>query len=129
MSSRSTQTAVAAGSVLIEINPFVDALADVVVTDIVGNVITTKDMSSFLFPNTFLWLNGDPNQCCVLGFHSFDYELGDASGNLPRFYVMNYSSWISPGLFGDAFTDVTALSHEIARPTTIPLSASTASTI
>ena len=28
---------------------------------------------------------------------------------------MNYSSWISPGLFGPTFTDVTALSHELSE--------------
>ncbi len=34
---------------------------------------------------------------------------------------MNYSSWISPGLFGAAFTDITALSHEIAETYNDPL--------
>jgi hypothetical protein len=68
-----------------------------------------------LFPNAFLFFNGDPNQCCVLGFHSFDFGPGDASnGNLLKFFVLNYSAWISPGLFG-GFTDITALSHEIAE--------------
>jgi hypothetical protein len=28
---------------------------------------------------------------------------------------MNYSSWISPGLFGGGFEDITALSHEVAE--------------
>jgi hypothetical protein len=78
--------------------------------------MTTKDMTTFLFPNVFLYQNNDPAQCCILGYHSFDSEPGDASnGNLPRFYVMNYSSWITPGLFGPDFADVTALSHEIAE--------------
>jgi len=78
--------------------------------------ITTKDISTFLFPNTYLYF-GSPNQdCCVLGFHSYDFEPGDASnGNKERRYVVNYSSWISPGLFGSGFQDVTALSHEIAE--------------
>jgi hypothetical protein len=30
-------------------------------------------------------------------------------------WVLNYSSWISPELFGPTFVDVTALSHEIAE--------------
>jgi hypothetical protein len=81
-----------------------------------NGAINTKSISTFLFPNTFLYFNGDPSNCCVLGFHSFDYEPGAASsGGLPRAYVMNYSSWISPGLFGDAFTDVTGLSHEMSE--------------
>jgi hypothetical protein len=90
----------------------------------VAGDMTTKDISTFLFPNVYLYeTNG---LCCVLGYHSFDYEAGDASnGNQPRFYVMNYSSWISPGIFADptcsttdpenCFQDVTAHSHEIAE--------------
>lgn len=84
-------------------------------SEVAGDV-TTKDISTFLFPNAYLFFNGDPSQCCVLGFHSFDFESGDASnGNRLKFYVMNYSSWISPGLFGGGFQDVTAHSHEIAE--------------
>jgi hypothetical protein len=81
----------------------------------VAGDITTKDISTFLFPNTYLYVNNNPNDCCILGYHSFDFELGDASnGDQLRFYVMNYSSWISPGLFGE-FQDITALSHEMAE--------------
>lgn len=81
----------------------------------VAGDITTKDISTFVFPDTYLYL-GNPNDCCVLGYHSFDEELGDASnGNRLRFYVLNYSSWITPGLFGGGFQDVTAHSHEIAE--------------
>jgi hypothetical protein len=77
--------------------------------------MTTHDMSTFLFPNTFLYA-GSPSNCCILGFHSYDFEPGDAANwNRERRYVMNYSSWISPGLFGPTFEDVTALSHEIAE--------------
>lgn len=77
--------------------------------------MTPQDVTTLLFPNTYLF-DGSPNNCCVLGFHSFDYEPGvPENGNKDRFYVMNYSSWISPGLFGDAFTDVTAVSHEVAE--------------
>ena len=86
--------------------------------------ITTKDISTFLFPNTYLFENSDPNQCCVLGFHAFDFELGiPSNGNQLRFYIMNYSSWTSPGLFDNpatcapdnCFEDVTAVSHELAE--------------
>ncbi len=83
--------------------------------------MTTKDVSTFLFPNTYLYLNGNPSDCCVLGYHEYDFEPGiPSNGNLDRFYVMNYSSWISPGLFGDAFEDVTALSHELSEATNDP---------
>lgn len=77
--------------------------------------ITTKDISTFLFPNTYLY-EGDPGNCCVLGYHTYDYEPGDASnGYAEKRYVLNYSSWISPGLFGPGIEDVTATSHELAE--------------
>ena len=111
--------------ILVDIGTFVNALFPAVATDTTTPIgaaenagdITTKDLSSFLFPNTFLFFNGDPNQCCVLGFHSYDFEPGDAGKKQPeKRYVVNYSSWISPGIFrGDAFVDVTALSHEVAE--------------
>jgi hypothetical protein len=82
-----------------------------VVTDISNNVITTKDISTFLYPNVYLFF-ADTTQCCVLGYHTYFF----APGSDPeQRWVLNYSSWISPGLFGAAFTDVTALSHEIAE--------------
>jgi hypothetical protein len=77
--------------------------------------ITTKDISTFLFPNTYLY-DGDPGNCCVLGYHTYDYEPGDASnGYAEKRYVLNFSSWISPGLFGDGVEDITATSHELAE--------------
>ncbi len=78
--------------------------------------ISTKSIATFFFPNTFLYLNRNPNHCCVLGFHTYDYEPGDASnGFREKRYVLNYSSWISPGLFSPGFEDVTALSHEVTE--------------
>ncbi len=86
--------------------------------------ITTKDIATFLFPNTYLY-EGDPGNCCVLGFHSYDYEPGDASnGYAEKRYVLNYSSWITPGLFGDGVEDVTATSHELAESFNDPFVAS-----
>lgn len=106
--------------ILIEINPFFDALAGAVVTDIGGNVITTQDISSFLFPNSFLY-SSDRRNCCVLGFHTYFFDPSTAP---EQRWVLNYSSWISPGLFGAAFSDVTALSHEIAETFNDPFVAS-----
>ena len=78
--------------------------------------ISTKGIATFLLPNTYLYTNRNPNNCCVLGFHTYDFEPGDASnGYREKRYVLNYSSWISPGLFGPGFEDVTALSHEITE--------------
>ena len=110
--------------VLVDINVFSNLLFPASSNDIKSPVgaaehsgdITTKDISTFLFPNTYLYFNGNPNQCCVLGFHTYDFEPGDASnGFREKRYVLNYSSWISPGLFVPGFEDVTALSHEITE--------------
>lgn len=85
--------------------------------------ITTQDLATFLLPNTFLYdTNGS---CCVLGFHGYDLVQGDASnGFKDRRFVMNYSSWISPGLF-QGFTDITALSHEMAETFSNPFVSNT----
>jgi hypothetical protein len=76
--------------------------------------MTTKDITSFIFPDTYLY-EGDATHCCILGYHSFDYEPGATSTAAPRFYVMNYSSWVTPGLFGSSFADITPLSHELSE--------------
>jgi len=77
--------------------------------------ITTRDMSSFLFPNVFLFVN-TPANCCILGFHTYDVEPGSPlNGFREKRYVMDYASWISPGLFGGGFNDITALSHELSE--------------
>ncbi len=115
-------------TVLVDINTFINALFPAVASDTSTPVgaaenageVTTKDISTFLLPNTLLYLNGDPRQCCVLGFHSYDYEPGTASnGNVEKRYVMNYSTWLTPSLLaggpGAQFKDVTPLSHEIAE--------------
>jgi hypothetical protein len=52
----------------------------------------------------------------VLGFHSVDVEPGTPpNGNRERDFVFAYASYISDGLFGGGFEDVTAHSHEIAE--------------
>lgn len=77
--------------------------------------MTTHDLSALLFNNIFLY-EGSLANCCVLGFHEYDFEPGTAkNGNLPRLYVMAYVSWISPGLFGGGFEDITGMSHEFSE--------------
>ncbi len=107
----------------VEVNTFVNALFPATATDTTTPVgaaenageVTTKDMSTFLFPNVFLY-EGTTSNCCIIGFHSYDFEPADPNtNNTEKRYVMNYSSWISPGIFGGGFQDVTALSHEIAE--------------
>lgn len=107
--------------VLVDFNTFANALFPATDTDTTTPIgaaehagdITTADISTFLFKDIYLFFG--PN-CCVLGFHTYDVEPGTAAnGNRERRYVVNYSSWISPGLFGGGLADVTALSHEIAE--------------
>lgn len=78
--------------------------------------ITTQDISTFLFPNTFLFAAGDLSFFTV-GFHTYDFEPGtDANGNVEQRFVVNYSSWVTPFVFfGDNFEDVTPLSHELSE--------------
>jgi len=76
--------------------------------------ITTKDVSTFFFPPAFLF---EGALCCIGGFHEFDVESGDASnGNVPRLFIMNYSTW-EPPIFGgvEPPLDVTGLSHELSE--------------
>jgi hypothetical protein len=110
--------------VLVDINAFYNAFFPTVPTDTTTPIgaaenagdIRTPDISTFLFPNTYLYFNGDPTQCCVLGFHSYDFEPGDAkNGFRERRYIVNYSSWVTPGLFGPAFGDVEVISHELSE--------------
>jgi len=111
--------------ILVDANAFVAALFPAFLGDtttVIGRSqangdITTKDLSTFLFPNTFLF---DSGGCCILGFHSFDFEPGNGGPDLA--FVMNYSSWISPGIFAPGtFQDITAVSHEIAETFNDPL--------
>jgi hypothetical protein len=70
-----------------------------------------------LYPNTFLFSinskgNRFPGDCCVLGFHT--YFLDPQAVPQSR-WISAFASWISPGLFGSGFQDVTGLSHEVAE--------------
>ena len=76
----------------------------------------TTDITTLLFRDVYLFFNGDPSACCVLGFHSIDVEPGTrGNGNRERDFVMNYASYMTDGLFGGGFEDVTAFSHEMSE--------------
>ena len=79
--------------------------------------ITTKSVSTFFFPPGYLFIpEKHARPCCIGGFHSFDFESGDASnGNLPRLFVINYSTWDRPIFLNPTTLDVTGLSHEISE--------------
>ncbi len=94
---------------------FNQQIFNVVVKEIGANRFRTNAMNMALFPNTFLFsLNssGGLGACCVLGFHTFF-----TNGATPKEsrWIFAFASWISPGVFGGGFVDVTALSHEISE--------------
>ncbi|HEY5027817.1 MAG TPA: hypothetical protein VIK39_05365 [Candidatus Angelobacter sp.] len=80
-----------------------------------GN-FTTDSFNLPLLPNTFLFNFNPANpqqrgSCCVLGFHTYFTD-----GAVPEHrWLTQFASWISPGIFGGGFNDVTAISHEIAE--------------
>src|ERR1700730_1975553 len=111
--------------VLIDESAFVNGLFPATATDtstVIGAAenagdIRTLDICTFLCPNALLFLNHDPKRCCVIGFHTYDLEPGGASNDFrEKRYVLNYSSWISQGIFQDTtFGDISALSHELSE--------------
>jgi hypothetical protein len=98
------------------LEPNVGGPTTVVGQAITADDITAQDISTFLFPNTFLYLNGNRNDCCILGYHTYHSGPGDQSnGFMERRYVWNYSSWVTLGLFTTGWADVTVLSHELSE--------------
>lgn len=113
---------------LVNINTFVNRLfpptfpvdnSTVIGSAELAGDMTPSDISSTLFHSVYLYDGSNPfapGACCVLGFHSFDFEPGATPSDNFRAYVMNYSSWIQPGFFRSAdVQDVMALSHEMSE--------------
>ncbi len=85
------------------------------VNDINANNYSTSAFNMQAWPNTYLFSidsKGKPAGCCVLGFHTYIFD--PTVTPQPR-WIFEFSSWISPGLFGAGFQDVTALSHEVSE--------------
>jgi hypothetical protein len=95
---------------------FNQQLGIIVNNEIDAGNFTTDSFNLPLLPNTFLF-SFNPNNpkargsCCVLGFHTYFTD-----GAVPESrWITQFASWISPGIFGGGFEDVTAISHEIAE--------------
>ena len=117
-----TGTAADGSTFVLMLSPLFNLLfSNEVVNEINLGNFTTNGMNIALFPNTFLFnLNvsnpNTPGSCCVLGFHTYFRD-----GSFPQSrWVTQYASWISPGLFGAGFEDVTALSHETTEAVADP---------
>jgi hypothetical protein len=112
-----TGTAADGSTFVLMLSPLFNFFFDnAVVNEINLGNFQTNAMNMSLFPNTFLFnLNVNnpnvPGGCCVLGFHTFFLD-----GGFPEHrWITQFASWISPGIFGAGFQDVTALSHELAE--------------
>jgi hypothetical protein len=83
-----------------------------------------NELAILLTPNVFL-TDGNFNDGFILGFHTaWDAQNPEAfipdPGTAKFVQTFAWASWIEPGVFGDAFSDVTGLSHEIAEWTNDP---------
>jgi hypothetical protein len=86
-----------------------------VVNDINGGYFTTNAFNYHAYPNTYLFSVIDElgdTSCCTLGFHEYYF---DPTTNPEARWMYVYSSWISAGIFGGGFQDVTGLSHETSE--------------
>jgi hypothetical protein len=106
-------------------DPFIEIL-DLFFNSVFGNAVindinsgndTTDAFNMQLYPNTALFsINSKGNRyggdCCVLGFHTYFYD--PSASPQPR-WITAFASWISPGLFGSGFEDITGLSHEVSE--------------
>jgi hypothetical protein len=102
------------GNLLFPTTVPVDNTTPIGAAELAGD-ITTHDISTFLFNNVYLY-SGNISNCCVIGFHTYDFEPGDSSnGNRERRYVLNFSSWLQNGFFAFGFEDITPFSHEMAE--------------
>jgi hypothetical protein len=111
-----TSKAVDGRTVVFLLDQFFDQqIANIGVNEINAGRFTTNAVNVALFPNTFLFSvnsSGGMGACCVLGFHTYFTDSGTPKESR---WMFAFASWISPGVFGGGFQDVTALSHELSE--------------
>jgi len=95
----------------------INFLEDELTTLLSSETLTPRRLRIYLVRNTFLFENGNPNDCCVAGFHS---AAEAASGGDTLVQTFAYATWIDSDVAGSAFgdasrSDVVALSHEISE--------------
>jgi hypothetical protein len=77
----------------------------------------------YLTNSVMLYEGGDPNNCCVIGYHgtyAAGYRLGQGKSNgNPSMQTFAWASYVEPGIFNPhldwALQDIHALSHEISE--------------
>lgn len=75
--------------------------------------ISPKTLPIFLTSNVFLYENGDPTQCCVIGYHSAVFSVNGSGRSQIQTYA--WGSYTTPGIFSVPIDDINGLSHEIAE--------------
>jgi hypothetical protein len=77
--------------------------------------VDPQTLPMILVDNTFLYTGGDPNNCCIIGYHG---ATGPLTGQ-PQTYL--FSAMILPGTFGNpsqpgnGVSDIHAFSHEVSE--------------
>jgi hypothetical protein len=111
-----TQTAADGSTVVFLLDSLFNSLdLNQAVNDINAGNFTTDAINYDVYPNTFLFSVVDEQgdlSCCVLGFHTYFFD--PTVTPTPR-WIYAFASWISPGIFGRGFQDVTAFSHETSE--------------
>ena len=76
----------------------------------------------FLTDNSMLYLNNDPGDCCVIGYHGAPSAVGYGSGSVNSkgkapVNTFIYAAYTTPGTFrgAEGIQDIHALSHEVAE--------------
>ncbi len=72
-----------------------------------AEAFSASTLPLLLASNVFFYVNNNPSDCCVLGFHGA-YGTGSA-------HTYAFSAWPSPGIFSGGVSDVTPMSHEVGE--------------
>ncbi len=75
--------------------------------------ISPKTFPIFLTANDFQYENGDPTQCCVIGYHSANFTTTSSGKSVIQTYA--WSSFTTPGIFSVPINDINPLSHEVSE--------------
>lgn len=80
--------------------------------------VSSRSVPIVLTHNTFTWI-GNPNNCCVLGYHGATSSLNGNGDQQVQTYI--YAAFITPRTFshfdepGSGLGDIHALSHEVSE--------------
>lgn len=100
--------------ILVNVSAVSIAFQNAISFEALAGSISTKEITSYIVPNTFVF-GADITECCVLGLHEYFFD----STTVPeKRWIFNISNWVSPGSpIGQFFVaeDISPLSHEMAE--------------